>query len=337
MKKRSWISALSAVILIVVFSVLFYFEKSEQLNKETYIADTSAVDKEDKIIAETEGTEIQKKERPAAVCIREKPDEDTLADLSITIMSYTDTPIIQDTESYIIIGICDAGTNMNVVSYEDPIWIYVSDESGTEGYVYGGDFYICDESGAPTADTFTDHEIDARISELQNIFPTGYYWNHIDSDPEEEYSIFRYTDIPCDHDIDGSTYCNEYNGSTLAAFPDESSLIQCQGFASLLSDYIFGPELSFSATDSLDDLQIGDHIRLDEYEHSMTVISIDAYGITVGEANENYLDCMIDWTREISFEELEMLQWDMEIVTRYPVFRDSEGNFITDGDHLVIR
>ena len=49
------------------------------------------------------------------------------------------------------------------------------------------------------------------------------------------------TDTPCAHSADGTDTCNTYKGALLAEFPEFSG-IQCFGYASLLSDLLFGTD-----------------------------------------------------------------------------------------------
>ena len=64
-------------------------------------------------------------------------------------------------------------------------------------------------------------------------------------------------------------------------------------------------------------LRPGDHIRLQETEHSMIVLTVEDEGITVVECNSDYEHCRISWDRFLSWDELAAYSYEMECITRY--------------------
>ena len=67
----------------------------------------------------------------------------------------------------------------------------------------------------------------------------------------------------------------------------------------------------------------------------MTVVEKSEDGVTVAEVNENYEDCLISWTRQISYYELEELAWDSEYISRYPFYPDGEDGFIPGRNKIL--
>lgn len=133
----------------------------------------------------------------------------------------------------------------------------------------------------------------------------------------EEWDEFTVTDIPCDHDLYWDTYCNSYTGGIQELFPQFEPMEQCLGFAALLSDLVFGEDAPVSTFTDYIQLRVGDHIRLELTEHSMTVLTVAEEGITVVECNRDYEHCRISWDRFLSWEELAAYSYEMECITRY--------------------
>ena len=160
----------------------------------------------------------------------------------------------------------------------------------------------------------TEEEAAATLESLRDTFPEGSYWNHMGL---EEWDEFTVTDIPCDHDLYWDTYCNSYTGGIQELFPQFEPMEQCLGFAALLSDLVFGEDAPVSTFTDYTQLRVGDHIRLELTEHSMTVLTVAEEGITVVECNRDYEHCLISWDRFLSWEELAAYSYEMECITRY--------------------
>lgn len=107
------------------------------------------------------------------------------------------------------------------------------------------------------------------------------------------------TDTPCNHSVYGYGNCNIYNGLMDDFFPQYEDETQCLGYASLISDLLFGYDAPITEFYDFDELRIGDHIRMGWYEHSMIVTDIDwdTDTITVTEVNVDYENCQISWGR----------------------------------------
>lgn len=198
---------------------------------------------------------------------------------------------------------------------DDPMW-YSCKLDGENFYVYSDHVRSVDSEESLFADYLSE-----KLLLLQNQLPEGKYWNHIGIEGIAwgEETPWIVTDTPCSHTRYGEGECNFYNGATAECFPYEGALCQCLGFASLLSDQIFGEAAPIRHVDNYRDLRVGDHIRLSEWTHSMTVVGVDEDGITVAECNENYEDCKISWSRVMSWDEVASYDWDAEYLTRYPL------------------
>lgn len=181
-------------------------------------------------------------------------------------------------------------------------------EESSQGAV--GLAFSCYEEPQP----LTEEEVSATLESLRDTFPDGSYWNHMGL---EEWDEFTVTDIPCDHDLYWDTYCNSYTGGIQELFPQFEPMEQCLGFAALLSDLVFGEDAPVSTFTDYTQLRVGDHIRLELTEHSMTVLTVAEEGITVVECNRDYEHCRISWDRFLSWEELAAYSYEMECITRY--------------------
>ena len=179
-------------------------------------------------------------------------------------------------------------------------------------------------------------EFNSNIYELQNIFINGKYWNHMVSDEEilknairdkvlsgeisddgeyritesspEKDTIISYmsvTDIPCNHPLYGEEFCNVYNGKSTEAYHYESISNQCWGFASLLSDLIFGVDAPIYRFTEYDKLRVGDQARILNDNHTVFIIDKTDEYVIVAECNEDYDTCKIRWGRKIMRKDLD--------------------------------
>lgn len=157
--------------------------------------------------------------------------------------------------------------------------------------------------------TYSSMTTAEKLERLELLFPAGSYWNCAETtgDSLKDYlTAVSYT--PCDHS-DDIYYCREYNGAFLDYF-DYDTNIQCLGFAELLSDLLFGEDAPVTVFYDFDSLQVGDHIRLNDYEHSMIVTSISGTTIGVAECNEDYETCEIGWNRQVDISDIECYDYE---------------------------
>ena len=164
--------------------------------------------------------------------------------------------------------------------------------------------------------------VQTRLELLEDYFPNGMYWNHIGVDTSEmtaDEIAMCVTDTPCNHSVYGYGNCNIYNGLMDDFFPQYGDEMQCLGYASIISDLLFGYDAPITEFYDIDELRIGDHIRMGWYEHSMIVTDIDwdTDTITVTEVNADYENCQISWGRQITRSELLGMEGDLTYYTRY--------------------
>ena len=155
-----------------------------------------------------------------------------------------------------------------------------------------------------------EQSVQTRLELLEDYFPNGMYWNHVGVDTSE---------MPCNHSVNGYENCNVYIGLIDDFFPQYGDEMQCLGYASLISDLLFGYDAPITEFYDFDELRIGDHIRMGWYEHSMIVTNIDRDTdiITVTEVNADYENCQISWGRQITRSELLGMEGDLTYYTRY--------------------
>lgn len=195
----------------------------------------------------------------------------------------------------------------------------------TADFDAGSDFFDEDASAAAITivegeeDTgedgsITEEEAEASLEALREVFPEGWYWNHVGVEDWDELTV---TETPCQHDLYWDTDCNTYVGATQSLFPQYYPLEQCLGFASLVSDLVFGEDAPLTVFYDYSQLRPGDHIRLELTEHSMIVLTVEEDGITVVECNSDYQHCRISWDRFLSWDDLAAYSYEMECITRY--------------------
>ncbi len=200
---------------------------------------------------------------------------------------------------------------------EDTFYTFMQTDNQVKAYSYSykerRDYYSFDEDAYParaemvvydgwnhtklqTNVKMTEDAILTAIEELKGLYPDGMYWNN-----------GGISENPC-HNNGGYDKCNYYEGVTSLLRDKTGYGYQCFGFASMLSDYIFGKNTAIYPHYNYDDLRIGDHVRLDDYNpycHSMIVIEKTDEYIIVAECNADYQTCRIDWGRKIMRERLE--------------------------------
>lgn len=222
-----------------------------------------------------------------------------------------------------------AGQVVNVKNTADPLWYAVSDMGAGSGYLYAENLFRVQEDGTVSSKSLFEEYAGHKFDYLQSRLPEGTYWNHMGRD-DISYAqevTFVTTEIPCIHSTYGELYCNFYNGATKQLFFD-NTLCECLGFASLLSDQVFGESAPLHVFHDSSLLRVGDHIRLDEYEHSMTVVEIHEDYLVIAEANAGYEDCLIAWKTQLTWDRLRNLSWDSWFISRYPLRPDGNGGYV---------
>ena len=136
------------------------------------------------------------------------------------------------------------------------------------------------------------------FDDLKAEYPEGAYWNHMGG--AKNGSI---TKIPCDH-TKNEINCNTYEG--------KSTIVnnfgigrQCAGFASMLSDRIFGKDAEATMFYDYDEVCIGDQVRMYDDSHTALIIDKTDEYIVVAECNADYLTCRINWGRKVPRSELD--------------------------------
>lgn len=201
------------------------------------------------------------------------------------------------------------------LTLEDGVWYLTSSGAMAEGaLIVGGKSYVFRADGRilPTDtedlldEKFLALSLARKLEILQELFPDGSYWNSL---PDEKGDPIGVTSVPCVHgtgikasDFDRSR-CNIYTGKT-GEYLGIHTCMQCLGFASLVSDFLFGPNSGVESFTDYASLQPGDHIRLSKEAHSVIVLEKTASYITVLECNPDYSDCRISWGRKISASKL---------------------------------
>lgn len=141
----------------------------------------------------------------------------------------------------------------------------------------------------------------SKIDELKTMFPDGKYWNSMGCG---SMSYLNVTDVPCCNSIFGELYCNTYNGRSSEAYPYVDTSTQCWGFASMLSDFVFGENTSAVRFLNYDNIHIGDQAVIYNNSHTVFIIDKTDEYVVVAECNADYEACMISWGRKIPREEL---------------------------------
>ncbi len=155
-------------------------------------------------------------------------------------------------------------------------------------------------------------DFNARMTELQNKFPNGKYWNHVGMSVDNSDG---YTSSPCDatlHKIKDGRHTNGTNGCTCNHFACKGHLsaAQCMGFANKLGYDVFGETkwtLHTNSGKAYQEIKVGDIVRIGG-SHSVFIIAKNGNVVTVGEANYKP-NCEISWGRTIDLT--------TEIITNY--------------------
>ena len=153
-------------------------------------------------------------------------------------------------------------------------------------------------------------DFNARMTELQNKFPNGKYWNHVGISGDNSDGC---TSSPCTlHKASNVSHVYGTNGCTCNHFACKGHLsaAQCMGFANKLGYDVFGDTtwtLHTNSGKAYQEIKVGDIVRIGG-SHSVFIIAKNGNVVTVGEANYKP-NCEISWGRTIDLTK--------EIITNY--------------------
>lgn len=156
-----------------------------------------------------------------------------------------------------------------------------------------GQMYYSELSDCVQSESYMAQRIYNKLIKLKKRFPDGKYWNHKGYKFSKNQDVSGFvTDRPCNHKNKRSSIaasCNYYYGR------DKVLGYQCWGFASLLSDKVFG-KASYSRHKKYKKAKVGDHVRYGNH----SVIIVEKYDTYIIAAEANYGGtCMIKWGRII--------------------------------------
>jgi hypothetical protein len=182
--------------------------------------------------------------------------------------------------------------------------IFLGNGKYMEGELSSVDFYVNNEKQKTnvTVAKFNYPEgwiknFNNQITQLKNEYPAGYYWNHADN--KANGSV---TKTPCNHNS-GKYLCNTYQGKSTQAYNIELGT-QCAGFASMVSDRIFGKDVPAKIFYNYDNIRIGDQARINGGSHTVFIIDKTDDYVIVAECNADYNTCVINWGRKIPRNQL---------------------------------
>lgn len=159
----------------------------------------------------------------------------------------------------------------------------------------------------------TPEEFKDNVYRLKTVFPDSYYWNKVNANTSRGYFIngkvfpeyFRITQNQCyRHSRTSAVDCNVYSGVSDSAYPYKMLTCQCWGFASLVSDIMFGKNAPVKKYTSYDEVRVGDQIRCNNEWHTVLVLDVTPEYVEVVECNADYYTCLIKWGRRIPRSEL---------------------------------
>lgn len=160
-------------------------------------------------------------------------------------------------------------------------------------------------------------DIAEKLAVFRTVFADGRYWNHA-AETDRLDPVLCVTDTPCAHSTAGEDTCNVYKGALLSEFPDFIGT-QCFGYASLLSDLLFGTDAPVTRFDDFSALRAGDIIQFPVAMHTMLVTAVDAEAetVTVTEVNADYETCRIAWDQTYTKDKLYETDAQVTFYTRY--------------------
>ena len=148
------------------------------------------------------------------------------------------------------------------------------------------------------------------LSQLQEKFPNGAYWNHV---VQSGHNYVNYQDVgPCNNP-DGYTWspCDSHSANVGIGGYDCNSFqnsMQCAGFAKKLAYDAYGSYCTSWSTVGINNIKPGDvvHYRGGDADatwgHWVFVIGVNGSTITVGECNFANAPCQIRWGRTLNLE-----------------------------------
>ena len=160
-------------------------------------------------------------------------------------------------------------------------------------------------------------DFNARITELQNKFPDGAYWNHVGmaTDNSDGYTLsacmlHRTSGVNHVSGTNGCT-CNHFPEHWIDGEPGKKSATQCMGFANKLGYDVFGGTkwtLHTNSGKAYQEIKVGDIVRISG-SHSVFVVAKNGNTVTVGEANYNP-GCQISWGRTIDLTQVVITNYE---------------------------
>ncbi len=151
----------------------------------------------------------------------------------------------------------------------------------------------------------SEQNVLAKIEEIKKTYPDGMFWNHMGTDEDNYEEGKSYvTSEPCNHNKNNTKFCNIYRGKSNEAYPYAVAGRQSVGFASLLSDLVFGKEAEAYSFTEYDKVRVGDQARIDDDTRTVFIIGVYKDYIEVAEVNYDGASCQINWGRSIEKSKL---------------------------------
>lgn len=163
-----------------------------------------------------------------------------------------------------------------------------------------------------------DRDYEAWIAEFETIiegiktqYPEGMFYNSVgvsNNDEENPNSqtgnVTSITTSECNHELYGTKYCNEYHGKSNDAYPYAVAGRRDVGFASMISDLIFGKEAEAYIYYEYDDIKVGDQARINNDSYTVIILEKTDDHIIVGGIDYETNICRIMWEKKIKKNEL---------------------------------
>lgn len=227
---------------------------------------------------------------------------------------------------------CSKHWHLFVVEEADG-WLLVRSPDGAVGYVSQDDVELIQEDIAlpmvsEGAGAATQEEAAVKLQALQLVYLDGMYWNNPDGtvvfDPASNNMDSLVNDTACKHKLPQTeiTTCAYHVGITTIPL-GRGMAPQCMGYASMMSDLIFGADAPVRVHRTIGKVKVGDVIRILSEDHSVVVTAIQDDGFAVTECNRDFKSCKIEWGRVVTWEDL--VNESYLVITRYPE-AESDGS-----------